>query len=151
MANQKRTPPGKPHTILLVENSDDDVRRFERALARLDGHFKLVSRVGDGRAAIAYLKGEGEFADRERFPFPDIMIVDLGLPGDDGFQVLEWSQRRSPRPLMAVFSTSDGEPTRRRAEQLGADLYETRIWHGPSFERFLHFAGNMALVKNSKS
>jgi CheY-like chemotaxis protein len=150
MANQKRAP-RKPHSILLVENSDDDARRFERALARLDGQFKLVSRVSDGAAAIAYLKGEGEFADRQRFAFPDIMVLDLELPGCDGFQVLEWAQRRFPRPLIAVFTSSDGEPTRRRAEQLGADLYETKIWHGPTFDRFLHFAGNMALVKNSKS
>ena len=146
MGNSKTAAPRKPYGILLVEDSDQDARLFERALKRLEG-FVILARVPDGNAAISYLKGEAEFADRRRFPFPEIVILDLKLPGCDGFQVLAWGQRRSPRPVMDVFSISDGEPTRRRAEQLGADLYETKIWEPPVFDRFLHFLGNIAEVK----
>lgn len=138
--------PTRPYRILLVEDSDADAQLFERSLTRLEG-FNITSRVSDGQAAIAYLEGKGDFADRERFPFPDIMILDLKLPNADGFTVLEWARGRSSRPIIAVFSVCDGEVTRRRAQQLGADLYENKIWNPPVFDRFLHFVGNMAEAK----
>jgi DNA-binding response OmpR family regulator len=138
--------PKEPYKILLVEDTDDDAFLFERALARVNG-FQVIRCVHDGYAAIAYLKGEGEFADRERFPAPDIVMLDLKLPGSDGFEVLQWAQRRADRPVLAVFSTYDGESERKRVQQLGADIFETKMWEAPVFERFLHFAGKIADIK----
>ncbi len=138
--------PKRPHRVLLVEDSDGDAGLFERALARLAG-FEMIGRLRDGGSAIDYLKGEGEFADRNRFPFPDILMLDVKLPGCDGFEVLRWAQRRAPRPVIAVFSVIDGEPERKRVEQLGADLFQTKVWDPPVFDRFIHFVGNIANVK----
>ena len=138
--------PKEPYKILLVEDTDDDAYLFERALARVNG-FQIIKRVHDGFAAIAYIKGEGEFADRKHFPSPDIVMLDLKLPGCDGFEVLQWAQRRADRPVLAVFSTYDGEGERKRVQQLGADIFEAKVWEPPVFERFLHFAGKIADIK----
>src|SRR5689334_10052315 len=131
----------KEFVVLLVEDSDDDAALFERALSRIEG-FKIGARVREGQAAIDYLKGDGEFSDRKRFPYPDIVMLDLKMPGCSGFDVLQWAFRRSPRPVMAVFCALDGEANRRRAEQLGADLFQTKVYDAVAFERFIHFAGN---------
>ena len=50
--------------------------------------------VNDGEKALAYLEGEGPYADRKAHPFPDLVILDLGLPSVDGFEVLEYIRNR---------------------------------------------------------
>src|ERR1051326_2388427 len=82
-------------TVLLAEDDLDDVLltqiAFERA--RLANPLQVVR---DGEEAIAYLRGEGAFADRERFPFPILLLLDLKMPKVDGFQVLSWLQSQPP-------------------------------------------------------
>ena len=75
-------------TVLLAEDDPDDVLltqlAFERA--RLANPLQVVR---DGEEAIAYLSGEGAFADRDRFPMPILLLLDLKMPKMDGFQVLD--------------------------------------------------------------
>lgn len=46
--------------------------------------------VIDGKDAIAYLEGEGEFNDRSKFPLPAAILLDLNMPRMTGYEVLEW-------------------------------------------------------------
>ena len=50
--------------------------------------------VEDGEEVISYLKGEGIYADREKYPFPILLLLDLKMPKINGFQVLEWLHTR---------------------------------------------------------
>ena len=111
-------------TVLLAEDDPDDVLltqlAFERA--RLAN---LLQVVRDGEEAIAYLSGEGAFADRDRFPMPILLLLDLKMPKMDGFQVLDWL-RADPllRQLpVAIMTSSDHDPHISRAYELGADSY----------------------------
>jgi len=116
-------------TVLYVEDEPDDVFFMQRAFdnARLEA--RLIS-VADGRAALAYLAGEGTAADRANHPLPDVLLIDLNMPLVSGFDVLR-SVRQSPTlgALPVIVFTSSSQPSdQHRAAELGATAY----WVKPS-------------------
>lgn len=64
--------------------------------------------VEDGEEAIAYLSGEGEYSNREKYPLPILMLLDLKLPRKSGHEVLEWlrSQPGLRRLTVVVLTAS---------------------------------------------
>jgi len=79
-----------------------------------------------GDEALDYLAGGGDFADRARYPFPALMLLDLQLPRRSGHEVLEWlrAQAEELRRLPVVVFTSSREPRDiNRAYELGANSY----------------------------
>lgn len=82
MSNPKA---GKPVEILLVEDNPADVRLTIEGLkqAKIANNLHTVS---NGDAALSFLRKEGEFADSPR---PDIVFLDLNMPGKDGREVLK--------------------------------------------------------------
>lgn len=54
-----------------------------------------VQLVTNGDEAIAYLKGDGKFADRKKFEFPSYILTDLQMNPGDGFNLLEFIKRQS--------------------------------------------------------
>jgi CheY-like chemotaxis protein len=115
-------PPELP--ILIAEDDEDEALLLEHALKAI-GISNPVLMVDNGEHAIAYLKGEGQFADREAFPLPAVLITDLKMPAVDGFELLEWL-RHHPRfaiiPTL-VFSNSSEPQDVQRAYGLGANAY----------------------------
>jgi len=111
-------------TVLLVEDNANDVELTHLAFAkaRLANPLQVAR---DGEEAIAYLSGEGRFADRTTYPFPILLLVDLNLPRINGFEILEWMGQQPFRndALIAILTTSDSGPDVRRAYGLGADSY----------------------------
>jgi CheY-like chemotaxis protein len=96
-----------PH-ILLVEDDEDDRFFAERTLGKAG--VRSISHVATGQAAIDYLSGQGDFADREKFPLPDIILLDLKIPEISGHQVLEWIRTRPEFEAIAVYIlSSSGE------------------------------------------
>ena len=73
--------------ILLVEDDPDDALLIQRAFQKAGFHNTLKV-VSDGHQAIAYLSGAGVFANREKFPLPFLILLDLRMAGLDGFDVL---------------------------------------------------------------
>ncbi|HEU5358654.1 MAG TPA: response regulator [Gemmatimonadales bacterium] len=110
--------------ILLVEDDANDVVLITRAFTKA-GAFGVIEAVGDGDAALAYLRGEGRYADRQRYPFPDVVLLDLKLPRRSGLEVLEWIRGQHPlRRLPTVMLTSSRDATDvDRAYDLGANSY----------------------------
>jgi len=111
-------------TVLLAEDNEDDIILTQIAFkkARLANPLEIVR---DGVDALAYLKGEREYADRKRYPFPMLLLLDLRMPKVTGFEVLTWL-RDNPRLKhlpVAVMTSSADEPDVERAYELGADSY----------------------------
>jgi CheY-like chemotaxis protein len=79
--------------ILLADDDDNDIELLRRAFAKADIR-NPIEVVRDGDEAVAYLKGEGKFSDRVKYPLPALMLLDLNMPRRDGFQVLDWIRRR---------------------------------------------------------
>ncbi len=107
--------------ILVMEDDENDVILYRRAFSKLNFKYPWT-RVHDGEEGLAYLRGEGAFANRDEFPFPAVILMDLKMPRHDGIDVLEWF-RANPEcrvvPII-VFSSSDHEDEVRKAYDLGA-------------------------------
>ena len=121
------------YSVLLADDSDDDRLLFQLALRKVPG-LHLVGTALDGDQVIAYLAGRGEFHDREKFPFPDLLFLDLKMPRVTGFDVLDWLKNQKPKPFVAVLSGSELETDVRRALALGADIYNVKP---PSCESYV--------------
>jgi CheY-like chemotaxis protein len=93
--------------ILLVEDNENDAVLFQLALkgAELSNPVHVVCDVVSGKA---YLNGESAFADREKYPFPAVLVVDVKLPDGNGLDFVRWvnSQKRFER-LHQVIVTGD--------------------------------------------
>src|SRR3954468_19607895 len=83
-------------TILIAEDSLDDIFCMRRALAKA-GLPLQVRFVPNGQEAIDYLKGSPPYHDRETFPLPKAVVLDLKMPLRDGFEVLVWVK---PQPAL---------------------------------------------------
>ena len=111
-------------TILLVEDNPDDVLLIKRAFKKA-GLPHALQVASHGEDAVDYLAGDGGYADREKHPFPSLMLLDLQLPRRSGHEVLEWLRAQEDlRRLPVVVLTSSREPADiNRAYDLGANSY----------------------------
>jgi CheY-like chemotaxis protein len=111
-------------TVLLVEDNEDDAFLMNRALSHSGMEFQ-VQVATDGKEALNYLGGTGRYADRDQYPFPCLVFLDLKLPYVHGFDVLTWiRQRFAPDHLpVAILTSSPEERDRQRARELGANEY----------------------------
>jgi two-component system, chemotaxis family, response regulator Rcp1 len=89
--------------VLLVEDNPGDVVLTREALRTAEIDCELIA-VGDGEAAIAFLRREGAYDGAAR---PDLVLSDLNLPKRDGREVLE-EIRRDPdlRAIPVVMLTT---------------------------------------------
>ncbi len=110
--------------ILLAEDNPDDAFIFDIMLKRAALTHSLQT-VGDGQLAIDYLSGSGQFADREKYVLPSLLVLDLKMPIKTGFEVLEWvrAQPRFQNLPVVVLSSSDDSADLKRAYNLGATSY----------------------------
>ena len=118
--------------VLLVEDDPGDVLMTREAFA----DYKLRNQlhvVDDGAEAMAFLRQEGQYADRPR---PDLVLLDLNLPRMDGREVLE-AIKSDPELAsipVVVLTTSEAEDDVLRSYSLHANAYVTKP---VDFERFI--------------
>lgn len=112
------------NAILLVEDNEDDVFLMTRAL-KSAGILNRLCVVEDGQQAINYLLGTDGFADRDKYPLPAIIFLDLKLPIKGGLDVLAWIRAKAEfEETVVVVLTSSNEPTDlKEAYRLGANSY----------------------------
>ena len=111
-------------SVLVVEDNADDVELLCRAASNAS-HAVCFHIVKDGEQALAYLKGEGQYADRKAHPFPELVLLDLGLPGMSGFDVLDWIRAHPDFNGLKVFVWTDAgdRGTLERAIKAGATRF----------------------------
>lgn len=113
--------------ILVAEDEPNDVLLLRRAFAKARIPAAL-SFVANGQEAISYLQGRAPFHDRMAYPFPDLLLLDLNMPGISGLEVLEWlaATPELARLRVAVFSSYVAPEISRQAVQLGAQCCITK-------------------------
>ena len=111
-------------TILIVEDNPTDVMLIRRAFAKANIGNPLQF-VRDGDAAVHYLAGDAAYADRDTYPLPALVLLDLKLPRRSGLEVLQWLRSTSPLrrlPVVVLTSSSQSQDVN-RAYEFGANSY----------------------------
>jgi len=114
----------KPLLILHVEDDENDAILFRKACERA-GLPVQTHHVDAADVAKAYLLGEGIYADRLRYPLPQIIVLDLKMPRMDGFEFLKWlrgAEAFTSLPVL-VFTASISREDKSRALAEGASSY----------------------------
>ena len=102
------TPSARP-VILLVDDNPHDVVLIRLAFRKV-GIIDAIHLVKDGTEAMRYVAGDGVYADRRIFPPPTLVLLDLKMPGANGFEVLKWIRLQPGlRTLRVIVLTSSGE------------------------------------------
>jgi CheY-like chemotaxis protein len=111
-------------TVLAVEDEETDRYILRWAFKKADLPHQLVT-LSHGGECLDYLSGAPPYENREVFPLPSLLILDLKMPHVDGFEVLAWLADRPELghlPAVVLSSSSDDSDVR-RARQLGARDY----------------------------
>jgi CheY-like chemotaxis protein len=117
--------------VLLVEDDEDHAFLIRRALRDLDGTTIEVELVRDGEQAIACLE-RGHFDERT---LPQLVLLDLKIPRQDGFEVLRRIRADAAlRTLpVVVMTSSERDDDRDQALRLGATWYVCKPIDGARF------------------
>jgi two-component system response regulator len=91
-----------------VEDEENDVFFMQEAMKKA-GVSNPIRVASDGQQAIDYFKGAGKFANREEFPMPCLVVLDLKLPYVMGLDVLKWIRQQAQVPAIVVILTSSKE------------------------------------------
>ncbi len=110
--------------LLLVEDDEDDVFFMKDGLRRAEIQNPLFV-ASDGEEAVNFLSGTGKFADREAFPLPGLVFLDLKLPRKKGIDVLLWMRSQEPfkNTVVLILTSSQEPPDLRAAYAAGANSY----------------------------
>ena len=110
--------------VVMIDDAPEDIllvrKAFEHSEVGLGFHGLAGVREG-----IAYLAGEGEFADRRKHPFPNVVLCDIKMPGMDGFDFLKWLRHHPECRVIPtiMFSSSYLESDVQRAYTLGCNAF----------------------------
>ncbi len=130
-------------TLMLVEDSEDDIFFMKRAMkgASITNPLQVIE---DGQSVIDYLSGAGRFEDREKYPLPSLILLDLKLPYKSGLEVLKWIREKpSLETIIVIVMTSSKEDSDvETAYRLGANSYLVKP---PTAEKLLDLANALKL------
>ncbi|MBF0291566.1 MAG: response regulator [Nitrospinae bacterium] len=125
--------------MLLVED-DPSHRLLIRKNLENHGVTNDINEVEDGQEALDYIYGVGEYADRKKYPMPDIVILDIKMPRVDGFGVLERlkSDPKMKRIPVIMLTTSSRDEEIAKGYEYGANAYVTKPLDFADFAKKLH-------------
>jgi CheY-like chemotaxis protein len=124
--------------FLLVEDNADDAKLLVRSFSKAKV-LNPVHVVRSGEAALDYLMGTGQYANRAEYPLPTLILLDLKMPGLDGFEVLRWIRQQPwlSRMRVIVLTGSDSMRDVNKAYSLGANSF---LIKPADFEQFVQFS-----------
>jgi len=138
-------------TILLVEDNEDHAELVRRSFA--DNQVaNRIHHVKDGEEALNYLFRRGEYADQEKSPVPNLVLLDLRLPKVDGIEVLKEikaSARLKSIPVV-VLTSSLAETDIAKAYANNANSYLVKPVDFEKFTKLMKDLGYYWLAWNQK-
>lgn len=142
--------PQENAVILLAEDRRDDVLLIRRALAAANVKNPLIV-VPDGEETLAYLDGVGEYADRQKFPLPDMILLDLKMPKMDGFDVLKAMKARPQLHHIRVIVLTSSEDIFdvNKAYELGASSFLVKPLEFENFAGLMRTLNYFWLKRNA--
>lgn len=139
-----------PSHILLVEDNRMDIEltldAFREACLGNTLHV-----INNGQSALDYLFGRGEYGDRKTFPWPDLILLDLKMPGVDGHDVLR-QIKAAPflkRIPVIILTSSKEEGDRALSYDIGANSYLVKPVSFDGFLEVVRKLGDYWLLLNT--
>jgi CheY-like chemotaxis protein len=140
---------GSAPSILIVDDSSDDVLLLKRAFSKA-GVINPIYSVHSGHEAIAYLRGDPPYDMRNKYPLPNVILLDLSMPDGDGFEVLQWIRNKFPAGGLLVVVLTRAEELRKvnRAYALGANSFLTKPGNPEDLEGLINIFKGYWLLRN---
>ncbi len=114
-------------TILLADDNENDAFLTRFAFEQVNTDYELQE-VRDGRDVMNYLEGAGKYKDRELYPSPALIIMDVRMPIISGLAAL-FAIKKNPkyrRLPVILLSASDYPDDIRQAFDFGATAYMSK-------------------------
>lgn len=129
-----------------MDDSPTDLLFFARAVRNSKVNFRLQTLTA-GQQAIDYLSAKGQYSDRSKYPWPDLIVMDLKMPELNGFDFLAW---RKASPLFSsipviVLSGSSEPSDIKRVFELGANRHVLKPGGLDSWERAVREVRDFAM------
>ena len=134
-------PAAQPETILLVEDDPGHARLIERNLHRAHITNEFVT-LSDGQQAVDYLFKEHTYAGATHV-MPLLLLLDLNLPGLDGYQVLTRlkADARTRHIPVIILTTTDEPYEIERCYALGCNVFVTKPVEYTQFAEAIRMLG----------
>ncbi len=118
----------KKTLIILMADDDADDRLLAQEALMESRVLNELHFAEDGVQLMEYLRGEGEYADRDRFPLPGLILLDLNMPKMDGREALALLKQDAAlkRIPVVILTTSKAEEDMLKGYDLGAASYITK-------------------------
>ena len=142
---------GEPLHILLVEDNEDHAELVIRSM-RNQQVANRIHHVVDGEKALDYLFNRGAYADPEKNPRPNLVLLDLRLPRVDGLEVLK-TIKETPELLripVVILTSSDAESDVARSYDYHANSYVVKPLEFKKFTELMKDLGFYWLGWNSQ-
>ena len=138
------------NTILQVEDDSNDVFLFQHAMTEM-GVTNPIQIATNGQQAIDYLNGTGKFADRETFPLPCLVLLDLKLPHVMGLDVLKWirEQPHGAQRIVLILTASAEASDISTAYRLGANGFLVKPSEVTKLEEMVKAIKDFWLTQNT--
>ncbi len=137
---RSQLPAGAADAILVIEDYADDAKVLEVLFHQLMV-WNPIQILHSATDAIAYLTGLLPYSNRTRHPLPAVILLDLKLPGMDGFEFLEWlcEHPEFNDVLVVAVSGLDDLASIRRAYTLGADSFLAKPCRAADLENLIQW------------
>ena len=137
-------------SVLYAEDDENDVTLMQIGF-KTAGLLNSLKIARNGQEAIDYLAGTGCYANRIEYPLPCLVLLDLGMPVCDGFQVLMWirEQLRFRNLPVVVFTASDNEACKDKSVIFGATEYITKPRNPTGLDGLLREMSRRWLISGS--
>jgi len=146
---------GEPVDILIVEDNESQRASIVCALQNSIPDV-LVHAVGDGSEALDFLFSRGSWTERAGREPPKLILLDLALPGSDGFSVLgqirsiEANDALTLTPVV-VFTDSEAGGDITESYRCGANSYIIKPLSFPDFQAIVETVGQYWMTHNRTS
>jgi len=126
MADFRQTSAHMPErsVILLAEDEEDYVLLIKKAFEQAE-ILNPLHVVSTGLEMMAYLKGDGKYSNRDEYPLPDLLLLDIKLPGFTGLEILGWIRSHPGLAGLRVVILTSSEDVKdvNDAYRLGANSF----------------------------
>lgn len=120
--------PKKRTIVILIADDDAEDRMLVKDALEENRLTNAIMFVENGEELIDYLHNRGRFADREKFPTPGLILLDLNMPKKDGREALKEIKADEHLRVIpvVVLTTSKAEEDILRTYDLGVSSFITK-------------------------